>query len=162
MRKHDIGKALEKRIAKSIGGKRTIGSGNLWFDKEDVKNSEWLIQTKATDKEFYNLKSIDIKKLIVNSKKTHRKWAFVIEFNSSNILKRKIFVGIDVNEAEQILDADLMYGFEDVKGKQIKIKVEDMESNWLTGDFVLYSFKRDKIDICFISDEDFLGYIGVK
>ena len=156
MRKHVIGKSLEKRVAKKVGGNVTIGSGNLWFDKEDVKSKDWLIQTKATDKDFYTLKVSDINKVIVNARLTHRKWAFVVEFNSGDFLNRSCFIGISLDMADTVLDAELSRDMIVVEGKQFKMKKEELEDNWLEDEFVAYFFKKDNVDIVFLNEQDFV------
>ena len=76
-----IGREFEKKWNKKTKSQGTIGSGNLWWDKEDGKNPNWLFQNKATKKSHYNLKLIDIQKLKINAEKTSRNWGFVVCFN---------------------------------------------------------------------------------
>lgn len=45
----------EKKIAKEVGGRVTIGSGNLWFNKGDVRNKDYLIEAKITGENYYPL-----------------------------------------------------------------------------------------------------------
>ena len=45
----------EKKDAKLFGGRRTLRSGGLWFDKGDVKSETYLIENKATAKESFSV-----------------------------------------------------------------------------------------------------------
>ena len=155
-----IGKSLERRVAKKVGGKVTIGSGNLPFDKEDVKNGRsldgWLIQTKATDKDHYTLKLDDVMKVVNNAKKTQRRWAFVIEFHSGNDLERSCFYGISEEEAAKVIDMELMKDYNITDKKQIKLTKEEFEDNWLEDEHIWINFKKKGIDIFFLNEIDFV------
>jgi len=156
-----MGKSLETRTAKKVKGKVTIGSGNLWFDKEDVKNSSWLFQTKATAKDKYSLKLVDINKLITNAKKTNRKWAFVVEFNSDDSQQRTCYIGTSY----EILDEELGELFEYKKDviinsiktdkKQITLSKDEMNDNWLAHEYIAYIFEKQKLTLCFLGEIDF-------
>jgi len=60
----------EQSVAKSIGGRVTLASGALSFDKADVvrKDLKLRIECKRTDKESIILKKSWLKKLIGNAK----------------------------------------------------------------------------------------------
>jgi len=45
----------ERKTAKEIGGRTTPASGAKWHSKGDVKNSNFLIECKTTDKTYYSL-----------------------------------------------------------------------------------------------------------
>lgn len=45
----------EKRIAKEIGGRTTIASGSLYFQKADVRTDKFLLEAKTTAKDYYSL-----------------------------------------------------------------------------------------------------------
>lgn len=51
-------KSQENDTAKSLGGDRVIGSGNIpnEYMKEDAVSELWLVQCKFTDKQSYSLK----------------------------------------------------------------------------------------------------------
>jgi len=160
-KRHAIGKSLEKRTAKKSKGKVTIGSGNIWFDKEDCKNEDWLFQCKATDKDKYTLKLLDIDKLIKNSKKTERNWAFVVEFNSGNVQERTCYIGTSY----EILDEELAELFEyrdtvienavKTNGKQITLSKDEMDEKWLKDEWIDYVFEKQNLVLCFLNETDF-------
>ncbi len=45
----------EKNVAKLVGGRATISSGSLHFDKADVVSKSFRIECKRTDKEFLRI-----------------------------------------------------------------------------------------------------------
>lgn len=45
----------EKEVAKSLGGKKVIASGSLWFADSDVRNDRFLVECKTTQKDFYSI-----------------------------------------------------------------------------------------------------------
>lgn len=47
--------AQEKKVAKEIGGRVTPASGALWGSKADVRNSQFLVECKTTEKSQYPL-----------------------------------------------------------------------------------------------------------
>lgn len=47
--------AQEKKVAKEIGGRVTPASGALWGSKADVRNEQFLVECKTTEKEQYAL-----------------------------------------------------------------------------------------------------------
>lgn len=49
-------KKQEKRVAKCIGGKETVASGALYFQKADVREDTWLVECKTTANSYYILK----------------------------------------------------------------------------------------------------------
>lgn len=56
-------KIQEKRISKEIGGKVTIASGALDFQKADVRNDMYLVEAKTTEKPYYPLSLATWKKI---------------------------------------------------------------------------------------------------
>jgi hypothetical protein len=140
MRKSELGKSFEKKWAKKARAKTTIASGSIWFDKEDCKNPEWLFQNKATFKDNFVLKLKDLTKLRNNAKKTERKWAFVIQFNSNNIHEESCYVIVPVKYVtgyEQILVSNCVY--ERAK-KQIKLLNSNLDKYWLEDKRILINF----------------------
>lgn len=61
--KKEKSKRQEKRVAKEIRGRVTVGSGNKPLDKGDVRNEEFLIECKRTDKAQITLKKDYINKI---------------------------------------------------------------------------------------------------
>ena len=47
--------AQEKRVAKEVGGRVTAASGALWGMKADVRNVQFLVECKTTQKALYLL-----------------------------------------------------------------------------------------------------------
>ena len=47
----------EKDVAKQIGGKTVIASGALWHASSDVRNKQYLVECKTTEKSFYTITS---------------------------------------------------------------------------------------------------------
>ncbi|MBO8161083.1 MAG: hypothetical protein H0Z24_05555 [Thermosipho sp. (in: Bacteria)] len=56
-------KKQESKVAKEMNGKTTIASGSLYFQKADVRTSDFLIECKTTEKDYYNLKVSTWKKI---------------------------------------------------------------------------------------------------
>lgn len=133
VRTRQIGKTFEKKWAKKTGSKVTIGSGNLWFDKEDCKNAKWIFQNKATTKDYYNLRLVDLIKLQTSASKTNRKWAFAIEFSCTVYEERTCFVVFPVKYLLTVLqkpvqECEYLGTFE----KQVKLRKETLENIWLS------------------------------
>lgn len=53
----------EKRLAKKVGGTRTVASGAFWSRKGDVRSKELLIEHKWTGKKQVTIKSEVLKKI---------------------------------------------------------------------------------------------------
>lgn len=53
--KEEEWKKHEKDDAKTFSGYRQRGSGNNWYAPGDVKNSDFLIEDKQTDKKSYSV-----------------------------------------------------------------------------------------------------------
>lgn len=45
----------ESKIANDLGGKVTIASGALYFQRADVRNDKYLVECKFTEKAYYSL-----------------------------------------------------------------------------------------------------------
>jgi hypothetical protein len=45
----------ERRVASDLGGKRQVGSGNMWHSKGDVTSRKYLIECKQTGSKSYGL-----------------------------------------------------------------------------------------------------------
>lgn len=54
----------ERDTAKAYRGSRTVGSGNRWYSKGDVRAEDFLIENKRTDnKRSITLKLVDLLKI---------------------------------------------------------------------------------------------------
>jgi hypothetical protein len=53
----------EARLAKTVGGSRTAGSGAFWSRKGDVRNADLLIEHKWTGKKSKTIQSAELKKI---------------------------------------------------------------------------------------------------
>jgi len=67
-------KKIEKDVAKMVGGKRCVGSGNQWFEKSDVQSDVVQIEVKTTQKykDVVILKRMWISKLMREVQNTSR------------------------------------------------------------------------------------------
>ena len=154
-----IGRNFEKRWAKKSSSKVTIGSGNLWFDKEDCKNSNWLFQTKATKKDVYSLNLNDIVKLKQNAKKTKRDWAFVIEFQAEHVIHSTCFVILPLRTLVLSPKTCVKYSVDMVKkpvNKQISLKREALDDSWLEDRLFAFKFRDNQEVLVAVQEVDFL------
>lgn len=81
----------EKRLAKSLGGRRTPGSGSKAI-KGDVHTQEELVEAKTTSKTQYTLKLEDLQKLERQATGAGKRPVFAIELNNEarvNLLNRE-------------------------------------------------------------------------
>lgn len=62
----------ETFIAESLGGKTVIASGALYFAKGDVVTDDYLIECKATEKDYYILKGKILNKIENEALKCNR------------------------------------------------------------------------------------------
>lgn len=62
----------ETFIAESLGGKTVIASGALYFAKGDVITDDYLIECKATEKDYYILKGKILSKIENEALKCNR------------------------------------------------------------------------------------------
>lgn len=62
----------ETFIAESLGGKTVIASGALYFAKGDVVTDDYLIECKATEKDYYILKGKILSKIENEALKCNR------------------------------------------------------------------------------------------
>jgi hypothetical protein len=76
------GREAEKRLAKRIGGTLTPGSGALAGAKADVKKGEFLIESKATNKESMTLKREWLLKVYQEALETTKNPAVAISFTN--------------------------------------------------------------------------------
>ena len=61
----------EKSVAKQFGGKQVIASGALWFAHSDVRNDNFLIECKTTEKDYYSLTSKVWEKIVGEAIRDH-------------------------------------------------------------------------------------------
>jgi hypothetical protein len=158
-----FGRKFEKTFAEKIGARATIGSGSLWFQKEDVIGKNWLFQCKATKNDYFVLRLEDINMLINNAKKTERSWGFVVEFGESGVLDKTAYVVLPFPYIEKVPPKFQAYTLGSgpmVKGKQIKLTRDDLDSDWMNNTFTTISF--DKLEhVLFVMNEmDFVSAYG--
>lgn len=93
----------EKRLAAQIGGKSTIASGSLHFDKADVKKSGLRGECKRTDKESIIIKKEYLLKLRSQCKVNERPF-MNIEIQDENwfLVTKEDF--LNILEVAELLD----------------------------------------------------------
>lgn len=69
----------EKRVAKSLGARQTIASGQTPIDKGDVRSESVRVECKYTDSKSYSLKAADLEK-IANAATGEQIPLFYVEF----------------------------------------------------------------------------------
>ena len=69
-------------MAKELGGKVQVGSGNQWHSKGDVKTRGWLIEAKRTDSKSYTLRLLDLAKIRLEAIETGKEPVMCIEFGT--------------------------------------------------------------------------------
>ena len=69
----------EKRVAKKLGARQTIASGQTPIDKGDVRSENVRVECKYTDKKSYSLKAEDLQK-IANASRGNQIPLFYVEF----------------------------------------------------------------------------------
>jgi len=83
-------KEKEKDIAKKIGGKRVYGSGNLWFEKGDIKLKDTLVEVKTTDKKSISVKLSVLKKIEKEAYKSGRKPILILDIRGHRYIVVKL------------------------------------------------------------------------
>jgi len=76
----------EKRLAKEIGGQRSVASGAFWFRKGDVRNSLSLWEHKWTSKGYYVFKSSELEKIGNEAVKDGRLPIFAVHMSKTNFV----------------------------------------------------------------------------
>ena len=74
----------EKRLAKAVGGQRTVASGAFWFRKGDVRSQDLLIEHKWTGKKSFTLKSDILEKITTEALLDSRTPVLGISLNDIN------------------------------------------------------------------------------
>jgi len=74
----------EKRLAKAIGGQRSVASGAFWFRKGDVRSQDLLIEHKWTGKKSFTLKSDILEKITTEALLDSRTPVLGISLNGVN------------------------------------------------------------------------------
>lgn len=77
---------IEKMIAKFLLFKRIKGSGNRFEDKEDIRNSMYLGQIKATDTKTGSFKLNDLIKLEMNAIDQNKIPLHIVHFEREEII----------------------------------------------------------------------------
>lgn len=73
--------------------KKTINSGACWFDKGDLKDSDYIIDTKITDKKSYRITSKTVRKL----------WDDALDANKLP----KLIIGIEDDDCRWLLEVKI-------------------------------------------------------
>jgi hypothetical protein len=107
----------EQHVAELVGGKRTLGSGSLWFQKSDVYNANFLFECKTTKNDHYSLKLEDLEYNMKNAYSKNKAPVFVVCFNNGESSKQNVFIVnfFDTDSQIQIKSSATMK-------RQIKIK----------------------------------------
>ncbi len=74
----------EKRLAKAVGGQRSVASGAFWFRKGDVRSQDLLIEHKWTGKKSFTLKSDVLEKITTEALINSRTPVLGISLNNVN------------------------------------------------------------------------------
>lgn len=74
----------EKQTMRDLGFKPTIASGSGWLEKEDGQSENAIAQLKSTDSQSINVSLLDIQKLEHNSRVSHKRPVFIIQFLQTN------------------------------------------------------------------------------
>jgi len=74
----------EKRLARAIGGQRSVASGAFWFRKGDVRSQDLLIEHKWTGKKSFTLKSDILEKITTEALLDSRTPVLGISLNGVN------------------------------------------------------------------------------
>lgn len=84
----NIGRRFEKTAKKesNVPLRRTLGSGNLWFDKGDMEAENFLLELKATAKESFSLKREVIRKIQREANITSKHWGMLLQINGLEVL----------------------------------------------------------------------------
>lgn len=95
---------LEKKFAKNIGGKVTIGSGCLYFDTSDIKFKDYLIEHKYTQKSTYFVSDKVIKKNEQEAYSQLKRPLIVIQFidDSEKLLKTYVILRDNTEKIEKV------------------------------------------------------------
>ena len=80
----------EKKIAKEIGGKRTVNSGAKFFDPADIKIEETLIEVKSAQTQRQIIITVDmLDKLITQANRVGKNPVLMLNFPNSKLRNKK-------------------------------------------------------------------------
>ena len=82
-------KTSERDVANKLQGRRTVGSGNKWHDKGDIKTKDYLIEVKSTKKKSISLKLSWLKKIEKEAIKIGKKSALVLDIQDNKYILLK-------------------------------------------------------------------------
>ena len=82
-------RVVEQDVADKLQGRRTIGSGNIWHDKGDIKAKDYLIEVKSTKKKSISLKLSWLKKIEKEAIKIGKKPALVLDIQDNKYMLLK-------------------------------------------------------------------------
>ncbi len=74
----------EDRLAKKLGGKRTVASGAFWNRKGDVRTTDWLVEHKWTGKASFSIKAAVLEKIVNEAILDSRMPVLGISLNDQN------------------------------------------------------------------------------
>ena len=77
-------KKHEDRLAKAIGGQRSVASGAFWSRKGDVRSKGILLEHKWTGKKSFTLKSEVLEKIVNEAILESRQPVLGISLNNNN------------------------------------------------------------------------------
>ena len=146
----------EKSVAEVLGGKPTIASGALWFQKADVRTPDLLVECKTTEKDYYIFKSKLWEKLKKEADRDKIKIpVFVIDFHNY-INKERVFVfspqDFDIKVKKS--DFDYFYGDDDICKDRKSVRLR-MCGRY---DICLFNLKHSEYGKLPIAPEHYLAY----
>lgn len=104
--KGEAGRKAERNLSKRVGGRVTIASGALDFQKGDIHAGDFLIESKSTEKESFSLPLNYLCKIKAESLSDNKCPALAINFTTSNGNLRSMgsWVLIEEHEFKQYME----------------------------------------------------------
>lgn len=134
-------KKQERKVAKCIGGKETVASGALYFQKADVREDTWLIECKTTANPYYILRD--------------KVWQKITKEAQSDGLRYPL-MQIDLNDGATSL---VVMNYLDFRGFDFDLETYVQEEIKLL-DKLSYRVTRHFLDL--IPDEPLKEYINIE
>lgn len=102
----EAGRKAEKNLSKRVGGRVTIASGALDFQKGDIRAGDFLIESKSTEKESFSLPLNYLCKIKAEALTANKYPALAINFTTSNGNLRSMgsWVLIEEHEFKQFME----------------------------------------------------------
>lgn len=159
-------KKQERRVANFIGGKETVASGALYFQKADVREDTWLIECKTTANDYYILRQATWNKITKEAQQDGLRYPLMqidLEDGKTSLVVFNYldFIGFDFDKESYVRD---------------EIKLVDKKSYRVNGDFLnlvpsknighyinveYFKFVDSQIHLVVMTLEDFL-YLNNK